>query len=167
MPSKIVKRLPGVAVLVTATLCVASCSGPGHANGQAQNANSPAQVVVEYKAEAKNLTLAPNWTWPVDPTPTKTGPDGHPMVYQPGYGITAADHYWYCSWETYYVSLPPGSAKSKSVYGKLESVRNTEYYKDALAPQDQAYFNQILNQAGSGADNLMQEDVQLNCPKAP
>lgn len=99
-------------------------------------------------------------------TPARTsGVDGAPVVYQKGYGVTAADHYWYCSWESYYLSLKPNTSEGRRAYATLVTVRKTEYYLVSLEPKDRAYFDKELDAAGDGDLTLMQSDVSLNCPK--
>src|SRR5262245_50953106 len=149
-------------VLVAVVLCSA-CSPSGNPG---QEAITPDAVAREFREEQANLTLAPGWTWPDDPTPARTSNiDGKPVVYERGYGIIAADHYWYCSWESYYLSLESHASERRKVYDVLVSVRQTRYYKESLEVQDQAYFDKELEAAGNGDLSMMKEDVDLNCPQ--
>jgi hypothetical protein len=128
---------------------------------------SPAEVVLEIKAESKSLRLAPGWTWPIDEMPQSQGPDGRPVVYQVGYGTTWADHYWYCSWEWRLVNGGLNPAERDQTLEMLASVRSREYYIVAVDAIDKVKFDKELNEAISGSLKSMQTDVALNCPPPP
>lgn len=145
------------------TLCAACSPMSGTSSGPA--AIKSAQVAAEYRKEAKTLDLAPGWQWPRNPAPPTKASDGHDIVYQPGFGVVTADHYWYCTWEEEYLKPGLTREKSKSVYSVLKSVHHKALYEKGVASRDRAYFDKELRQAGAGDTLLMQKDVAVNCPK--
>src|SRR2546421_9184261 len=170
---RLVKAMGATAALVAVAVCSA-CGGSGGSGSGAQrsslagngsgNALTANKVVVEYRGEQSSLDLAPGWSWPAKLSFSKTGPDGAPMVYQPGDGKTAADHYWFCSWETTDLAPDASAADQDHAYRQLKKIRKTFYYKVALLPPDRAYFDKELVQAGLGDKSSMKQDVAANCP---
>lgn len=149
-------------------VCLSGCNlGAASPTPSSQQAQSPADVVVEIQAEARTLQLAPGWRWPADEMPQTKGPDGHPVVYQVGYGTTWADHFWYCSWEWRLVKGGLSESELNETKQMLTSVRTKEYYLVAIDDIDKVAFNKILNPALDGSLNAMTTDVKLNCPTPP
>lgn len=155
------------AVLVSALGCSSNPVSPTSAGVSSAEVLSPADVVLEIKAESKSLQLAPGWTWPTDVTPQSHGPDGRPVRYQAGYGTTWADHYWYCSWEWRLVKGGLNATDLSHTLEMLASVRSKEYYLVAVDPIDKVKFDNELNAATKGSLGSMQNDVALNCPAPP
>lgn len=58
------------------------------------------EIVAEYAAETRRLTLAPGDRWvPAPPELELTSPDPYrPMRYEEGIGAQTAQFQWYCSW---------------------------------------------------------------------
>jgi hypothetical protein len=154
-----------LAVTIVVASTITSCaSSKGDAAGTGKlEAIKPTAVKAEYLQEQSSLTLAPGWTWPDDPTPRSVADDGSNLVYQRGYGTTAADHYWYCSWEAAMVTAPTAAARDEALKN-LQTVKRTHYYKADLLPPDRRRFDAILTNAGLGDLTGMQFDVTNNCP---
>ena len=134
----------------------------GHAYGPAR---SPAQMLVEYRAESKRLRLAPGWDWPPRISIATTGPDGDPMLYELGYGRMAADQHWLCSWKHRFVSTPRRSASRAEAYERLLGVRRLFYYREALAPLDRRLLDKQLVKARHRDVRGFERDVVQNCPR--
>jgi hypothetical protein len=156
-----------VAAAFAATILCASCSSAPNeaAPSKGPQAMTAAQLATEYRIEEKTLTLAPNVTWPADPTPPSVASDGRSQLYERGYGTTRADHYWYCSWLQHYIDPAISGKDRKTAYAALLTVHNTEYYKVAILPEDKVPFDKELNDAGLGDNTEMQNDVLQNCGK--
>jgi len=155
-------------VMVGSVLGCGSAGPPGSSTSTSpREALSPAEVVMEIKAESKTLQLAPGWTWPADEMPQSKGPDGRSVVYQVGYGTTWADHYWYCSWEWRLVKGGLTPTERDQTVAMLATVRSKEYYIVAVDEIDKVKFDKELNDAIHGSLKTMQADVAVNCDAAP
>jgi hypothetical protein len=129
-------------------------------------AYTPKQTTLEYAREAAKLRLAPGWRWPSAPVASKA-PDGRGMMYERGFGIQAADHYWYCSWASRAIETHlPASVRSRSIT-MAASLESTYYFKRALAPDSRPYVSAFLARAEHGDLAGLRRDVALNCPRAP
>lgn len=129
-------------------------------------ANTPKQARAEYRAEAASLTLAPGWRWPATPIPS-TAPDGRGMMYEVGFGRQAADRYWYCSWATRAVDARVGPSARRQAVATAVSLRDTYYFKKALAPESRPFVDDLLARAQRGDLSGLRRDVRLNCPAMP
>ena len=128
-------------------------------------AHTPKQTTAEYQAEAAKLTLAPGWRWPSAPIASKA-PDGRGMMYQQGFGTQAADHYWYCSWASRAFDTQIAAAARRQAIARAASVRNTYYFKSALAPDSRPFMDNFLTRAEAGHLAGLRRDVALNCPRS-
>lgn len=135
-----------------------------HASGL--TAYTPKRTTRDYRAEAASLTLAPGWRWPQTPIANK-GPDGRGMMYERGFGQQAADHYWYCSWASRAVDPKTGTAARQNAVNTAISLRDTYYYKKALAPESRPFVDNLLTRAEHGNLSGLKRDVILNCPGNP
>ncbi|KJS52809.1 hypothetical protein [Streptomyces rubellomurinus] len=152
------------AALAVAALSLAACgTGPDHARGPNQPAVDAAGAAREFTAEEKNLALAPGHSWPADPTPKSVADDGHGIVYQPGYGTTRADLFWFCTWERRFVDPGTSDADRQATLNTMLTVRSTYFYKNSLEPADKKFFDGILDSAGLGDNSKVQNDIR-NCP---
>jgi hypothetical protein len=156
-----------VASLVAASTISSCASSAGtEVGGGKVEAVDPAAVKAEYLKEQQGLTLSPGWAWPKDSTPRSVADDGSKFVYERGYGTTAADHYWYCSWESAMVKAATATSRNEALKN-LKTVTATHYYKANLLPPDKKRFDTILNNAALGDLTGMQFDVDNNCPPGP
>ena len=147
-----------------AALLLSGCASAhsGTHDGSNVHAIDAAGVAKEFRAEQTALTLAPGHHWPADPTPESGAADGHKDVYQPGYGTTRADQFWFCTWERQLVDPATSDTDRHTALQTMMTVRNTYFYKNSLEPQDKAFFDGILDAAGLGDNSKVQNDIR-NC----
>ena len=127
---------------------------------------TPKQTTLEYRKEAATLTLAHGWRWPMTPIASK-GPDGGGMMYERGFGTQAADHYWYCSWASRAIDPHTEAASRQNAVKIAVSLRDTYYFKKALAPESRPFVDNLLSRAEHGELAGLERDVALNCPRTP
>jgi hypothetical protein len=125
---------------------------------------APKQTTLEYRGEAAKLTLAPGWRWPSNPIASKA-PDHRGMMYERGFGIQAADHYWYCSWASRAVDMRLAPSVRRRAVTVAVSLEDTYYFKRALAPDSRPFVSAFLARAKKGQLAGLKRDVVLNCPR--
>lgn len=153
----------GAAVGLVLLGSIAACGDTGDA-GEPSSV-SPAEADAEYAAEESALQLAPGWHWPRDVRFLAQTADGSPVIYQAGFGTTQADRYWYCSWQSRYVTSGLSPAAYQEAAAALRKVRATHMYQVDIIPVDRPVFDQELDEALAGRRSLMARDVRLNCEK--
>jgi hypothetical protein len=87
------------------------------------------------------------------------------MMYERGFGAQAADHYWYCSWASRAVDPKVTRAARRNAVKMAVSLRDTYYFKKALAPESRPFVDNLLTRAEHGDLNGLKHDVILNCPR--
>lgn len=152
----------GVIVIVAA---VAAAAVARHRATAARRAETPVQIAEEFRREAAGLLLAPHWIWPMNPRFPTRGPDGKPMMYEPGYGRTRADTLWFCSWAETYLAARPGSAEHASAARQLPKIFGRFFYRVALVRQDRPMFALIVKEAVRGRSGPLARYARLNCPR--
>lgn len=156
-------RTNRTAAFVTAALFLSGCSASSKSHdGSHVNSITASGVTREYRAEQASLTLAPGHSWPADPTPKSVADDGRKIVFQPGYGTTRADLFWFCTWEHQFVDPANSDAEHYSALQTMLTVHGTYFYKNSLAPADKAFFDGILDAAGLGDNSKVQNNLR-NC----
>jgi hypothetical protein len=118
-------------------------------------------ATVEYRAEATGLALAPGWAWPQEPIPSTY--HGSEIKYEKGYGKQAADQYWFCSWAVRAVETRPGTKERAEAVLQVQALRS-KYYFEVLNAHSKPYVLEELRLAGEGNLDLVQTDVEQNCP---
>jgi hypothetical protein len=118
----------------------------------------------EYRTEAASLRLAPGWKWPSAPVPSVAS-DGRGMRYQRGWGIQAADFYWYCSWSSRVLDPRVAASGRRKALAQVLSIRTKYFFKTALAPNTKPVFDQVLRKAARGDVRSLRRNYALNCPK--
>lgn len=119
----------------------------------------------EYRAEAASLKLAPGWKWPRSPV-RRTAADGRGVRYEKGWGTQAADYYWYCSWTSRVLDSHVDAAARRNALGHVLGIRDTYFFRTALAPVSRPAFDQVLTKAARGDVQGLRQDYELNCPTA-
>ncbi|HLN63817.1 MAG TPA: hypothetical protein VK464_20035 [Symbiobacteriaceae bacterium] len=135
-------------------------------NGGRQNALTPERATAEYRTEAASLTLAPGWTWPSSPIPTRA-PDGNEVRYEKGFGTQAADFYWFCSWASRALDPQLPEAEGQQALKNLPSIRTKYWYTKSLVAVSKPDFDQMMNEAVAGNLSDMRRFYELNCPQSP
>ncbi len=154
---KAISRLLLMALLMAMTILAASCT-EGASQGPAYL--TAAETADEYRAEAAGLDLAPGFGWPATPI-LGTAPDGAAMVYEPGFGRQAANHYWYCTWAR--TAVTADAAQRDVALAEAMKIKDMYYYTDALAFESRPFFDQVLASAELGDLSGLSNDVNLNC----
>jgi hypothetical protein len=127
---------------------------------------SPKQTTREYRTEAASLSLAPGWTWPKAPVQS-VGPDGRGRVYEAGWGMQAADYFWYCSWASRVIDQGISASDRSKALKQVLSIREKYFFTTALAPNSRPVFDQLLINAELGDGSGLRRDYELNCPQGP
>jgi hypothetical protein len=118
-------------------------------------------AIGEYRDEATRLRLAPGWTWPKTPIPSTYR--GSEVRYEKGYGTQAADHFWFCSWAAQALETRPETEERAVAVDQLQTLRS-KYYFEVLNTKSKPYVERELKRARGGNLDLVQRDVELNCP---
>ena len=129
---------------------------------------SAAAATAEYHSEARSLearglVLAPGWRWPAGAVLSATGPDGTPMYYNLGDGVSQADRYWFYSWASRATSPHQLLSIRQTALKQLLRIRETAYYKQ-LIPDTRAYLDEELRMALADNFSRLREDVKVNRP---
>jgi hypothetical protein len=157
--------LVAVAMLMAAAASSA-CDSTRAGDGSNPVAITPQEAAKEYIEEENHLRLPDDWRWPSKISYPLSGPDGHRMYYQGGYGTTQADHYWYCSWMSVYVTAAADSSRHEVAKEEIQRVFQTHMYKYDIIAVDRPLFDKVVSTALAGDIHLMRQNVTLNCPKS-
>jgi hypothetical protein len=169
------RRYPALilAVVVILSGCTGSTSGPatgGPPSGE-QHLDLPQmealehhEMVAEYHEAAQELDWPPGASYPdtlpeLEPAPD---PDGGGellrTVYEVGFGITVAEHYWFCAWAEEWLDT-----RSDDALDMLVSYPDSYSYQFAYEASTRASRDEMLTSAQLGDPGRISNYVGHNC----
>jgi hypothetical protein len=113
----------------------------------------------EFHAAQGGLVLPPEVTWPAAAQRM-----GSTDQYSAGYGVSQAQHFWYCAWAKRWLAVHSGSpAAATAAVAQLESVKQKHLYRDSYAPEVQKETDDEIAAARRGDAAPLTASVTQNC----
>lgn len=168
-------RRAAACIAVSVAIAAGGCTGPvgdaslgGADDGSDSRAMEFDEMVQEYLTAAQELSWPVGFTYPT--TVPEVAPEPNPegelvgTVYESGYGVTIAEHYWWCAWSAEWLSTKDSDpAAAEAALSNLRRVQETYLYRKALDAHGREVFDDMVEKAGLGDAARLANYETINC----
>ncbi|WP_213453056.1 hypothetical protein [Rhizomonospora bruguierae] len=109
----------------------------------------------EFTAAEQALTLPKSYTWPVKAPEAPPQVDNKGVmrdnVYEPGYGQSLAENYWFCAWLSEWVKNRTSDATAaEAAIAQAQTVRTKDMFTRWTDDGGRQYISSVLDAAALG-----------------